>query len=257
MSVFRVNKNQNYTVMSNYHFKEQKMSLKAKGLLSLMLSLPNDWDYSIAGLVTLSSDGESSVRTALQELEKFGYLKRTRTRKDGKLDDIIYDIYETPQGDFLNVENLKQENLILENQVQLNTNKINNLNNKNTNNKCVKPKTSKKDKIFKMLEKKCLEYDIDEDVITKLEEFYDVLLENNKLVTQQKIDADLSNLAKVNFNKQLQTIQTALDRGWQSLNPEWLNNQNKASYNTQSKTTKTLEEIDESLRELEEKGTKF
>ena len=257
MSVFRVNKNQNYTVMSNHHFKEQKMSLKAKGLLSLMLSLPNDWDYSIAGLVTLSSDGESSVRTALQELEKFGYLKRTRTRKDGKLDDIIYDIYETPQGDFLNVENLKQENLILENQVQLNTNKINNLNNKNTNNKCVKPKTSRKDKIFKMLEKKCIEYDIDEDVITKLEEFYDVLLDNNKLVTQQKIDADLSNLAKVNFNKQLQTIQTALDRGWQSLNPEWLNNQNKASYNTQVKNTKTLEEIDESLRELEEKGTKF
>lgn len=138
------------------------------------------------------------------------------------------------------------------------TNNININNIKKDNiDKCVKPKISKKNKILKILEKKCLEYDIDEDVITKLEEFYEVLLDNNKLVTQQKIDADLSNLAKVNFNKQLQTIQTALDRGWQSLNPEWLNNQNKASYNTQVKNTKTLEEIDESLKELEKKGTKF
>ena len=224
MSVFRVNKNNNYTIMSNHHFKEKDMSLKAKGLLSLMLSLPNDWDYSIAGLVTLSSDGESSVRTALQELEKFGYLKRTRTRKDGKLDDIIYDIFETPQGDFLNVENLKQENLILENQVQLNTNIINNLNNKNTNNKNVKPKISKKDKILKMIEKKCLEFDIDDEVIDKLFEFYSVLLENNKLVSEQKVNADLSNLAKVNFNKQLKTINEALNRGWTTLNPEWLDN---------------------------------
>lgn len=75
-----------------------------------------------------------------------------------------------------------------------------------------------------MIEKKCLEYDIEDDVIDKLFEFYKVLLENNKLVSEQKVNADLSNLAKVNYNKQLKTIQEALDRGWQTLNPEWLDN---------------------------------
>ena len=70
----RVHKTANFTVMSNYHFREKKMSLKAKGLLSLMLSLPEDWDYSVAGLTTLSKDGKDGVMTALAELEKFGYL---------------------------------------------------------------------------------------------------------------------------------------------------------------------------------------
>ena len=77
MSVIRIHKNSNFTVMSNYHFKEKKMSLKAKGLLSLMLSLPDDWNYSVSGLVTLSKDGKDSVMSALGELETFGYLERT------------------------------------------------------------------------------------------------------------------------------------------------------------------------------------
>ena len=106
-------------------------------------------------------------------------------------------------------------------------------NNKNNNkdyNKCVqitnskKSKISKKDKILKMIEKKCLEFDIEDEVIDKLFEFYNVLLDNNKLVSEQKVNADLSNLAKVNYNKQLQTINEALNRGWTTLNPEWLDN---------------------------------
>lgn len=106
-------------------------------------------------------------------------------------------------------------------------------NNKNNNkdyNKCVqstkssKSKISKKDKILKMVEKKCLEFDIVDDVIDKLFEFYSVLIENNKLVSEQKVNADLSNLAKVNYNKQLQTINEALKRGWTTLEPKWLEN---------------------------------
>ena len=97
MSVMRVHKTANFTVMSNYHFKEKKMSLKAKGLLSLMLSLPDDWDYSVAGLTTLSKDGKDGVMTALAELEKFGYLTRTRLVNDkGQFDGIEYNIYEHP-----------------------------------------------------------------------------------------------------------------------------------------------------------------
>lgn len=75
MSIIRVEKTKNYTVMSNYHFKEKDMSLKAKGLLSLMLSLPNDWDYSIAGLVAICKENETSIKSALNELKEFGYLE--------------------------------------------------------------------------------------------------------------------------------------------------------------------------------------
>ena len=97
MAVFRVHKNENYTVLSNYHFKEKGMSLKAKGLLSLMLSLPENWDYSAAGLVTLSKDGKDSVNAALKELEKFGYLRRTQAYDpSGKFSGYNYEIFEQP-----------------------------------------------------------------------------------------------------------------------------------------------------------------
>lgn len=97
MAVFRVHKNENYTVLSNYHFKEKGMSLKAKGLLSLMLSLPENWDYSAAGLVTLSKDGKDSVNAALKELEKFGYLRRTQAiDARGKFSGYNYEIFEQP-----------------------------------------------------------------------------------------------------------------------------------------------------------------
>ena len=111
MAVMRVHKSKDYTVMSNFHFKEKKMSLKAKGLLSLMLSLPDTWDYSIAGLTVLSKDGKDSVMSALAELEKFGYLRRTQvTNSKGQFAGIDYDIYEQPQTNNPVAENQKQEN---------------------------------------------------------------------------------------------------------------------------------------------------
>ena len=126
MAVMRVHKTGNYTIMSNYHFKEKDMTLKAKGLLSLMLSLPDDWDYSINGLATLSKDGRDSVMGALKELEKFGYLVRTRlTDEKGKFKGYDYDIYEEPQSANPLTENPYTENPNTENPTQLNTNKIN------------------------------------------------------------------------------------------------------------------------------------
>lgn len=135
MSVMRVHKTANFTVMSNHHFKEKKMSLKAKGLLSLMLSLPEDWDYSVAGLTSLSKDGKDGVMTALGELEKFGYLTRTRLVNDkGQFDGIEYNIFEQPQEKPIAEkpisDNSISEKPISENPTQLNTNSINNLNNK-------------------------------------------------------------------------------------------------------------------------------
>lgn len=97
MGVIKVHKTKGYTVMSNHHLREKKMSLKAKGLLSIMFSLPDDWDYSIAGLVTLSKDGKDGVMNALKELELFGYLVRTRlTDEMGRFKGYEYDIYEVP-----------------------------------------------------------------------------------------------------------------------------------------------------------------
>lgn len=128
MSVFRINKTNNFTVMSNRHFKEKKMSLKAKGLLSLMLSLPDDWDYSIAGLATLSKDGKDSVMSALAELEKFGYLTRTRLTNDkGQFAGVEYNIFENPVAVEPNQDNEESENSNSEKQGQLITNSINNL----------------------------------------------------------------------------------------------------------------------------------
>ena len=139
MSVFRINKTQNYTVMSNHHFKEKKMSLKAKGLLSLMLSLPDDWDYSISGLATLSKDGKDSIMSALAELEKFGYLTRKRlTNEKGQFAGVEYNIFEIPQpkepiAENPNEENENSENSNSEKPAQLNTNLTNHLFNLFTN----------------------------------------------------------------------------------------------------------------------------
>lgn len=113
---FKINKTKDYTIMSNSHFRDKRMSLKAKGLLSIMLSLPDDWDYSTMGLTSLSSDGETSVRSALQELEEFGYLTRERIREGGKIVDWEYNIYETPQKlDAENVHVDRKDNKILKN----------------------------------------------------------------------------------------------------------------------------------------------
>ena len=72
-TVFRVEKNANYTVMANYHLKDRRLSYKAKGLLSEMLSLPPDWDYTLSGLAVIAADGLDGVRSAVRELEKYGY----------------------------------------------------------------------------------------------------------------------------------------------------------------------------------------
>lgn len=75
MPIFRINKTKNYTVMSNHHLRDKKLSFKAKGLLSYMLSLPDTWDYSLRGLCSVSKDNETSIKSALKELKEHNYLK--------------------------------------------------------------------------------------------------------------------------------------------------------------------------------------
>lgn len=156
-TVFRVNKTDNYTVMSNYHLRDKRLSHKAKGILSEMLSLPPDWDYTLAGLATLAADGVGSVRSGINELEKYGYLQRRRNRdQNGRLTNSEYLVFERPEEnpDYESTENKgkspicknptlvnptlvnptlenptldnpTQENPMLENPTQLNTNILN------------------------------------------------------------------------------------------------------------------------------------
>ena len=98
MAVFRIEKTRDYTVMSNYHLRDRSLSLKAKGLLSLMLSLPEDWDYTMKGLARICKDGIDSISGGIRELEAHGYLVRARVRNEnGQLGSIEYTILERPK----------------------------------------------------------------------------------------------------------------------------------------------------------------
>ena len=98
MAVFRIERTRDYTVMSNHHLRNEKLSLKAKGLLSMMLSLPEDWNYSTRGLATICKEGVDAIGGALRELETAGYIVRHQLRdKNGRISDTEYVIYEQPQ----------------------------------------------------------------------------------------------------------------------------------------------------------------
>ena len=134
MAVFRVERNTGYTVMSNHHLRNKELSLKAKGLLSQMLSLPEDWDYTLAGLSYINREKIDAIRTAIWELEKAGYITRRQGRDEkGKMTAIEYTIYEQPQPPQLEnpilenptagkpiLENPTTDNPTLENPTQLN-----------------------------------------------------------------------------------------------------------------------------------------
>ena len=98
MAVFRVERTQNYTVMSNYHLRDKTISFKAKGLLSMMLSLPEKWDYTLQGLAYINREQIDAIRQAVHELERAGYIVRVRERDSrGRLRGAEYTIYEQPQ----------------------------------------------------------------------------------------------------------------------------------------------------------------
>lgn len=125
MAVFRVHKTKDFTVMSNHHLRDKNLTLKAKGLLSVILSLPDDWKYSIAGLAAICKEGTSAVKSALQELTEAGYVTVTKLypnqTKTGRIE-YVYDIHERPQAPRKqDVENLPLESQQVENHGQLST----------------------------------------------------------------------------------------------------------------------------------------
>lgn len=139
MAVFRIDKTRDYTVMSNHHLRNKALSLKSKGLLSMMLSLPEDWNYTTRGLSKICKEGTDSIGSALKELEQAGYIVRNRLRDSkGKITDVEYFIYETPHNRGPDTsdksppytvdpdtENPDMDNPGLENRPQLNKDKSN------------------------------------------------------------------------------------------------------------------------------------
>lgn len=181
MSVIRVEKTKDYTVMSNEHFKEKEMSLKAKGLLSLMLSLPDNWDYSIAGLVAICKESDTAIKSTLDELKEFGYLemvKKLPNQTNSGRFEYEYIVHETSikekqegekqEGEKQEVENQGLEVQGVENQGQLNIKQLNikesnkenkdNINNTNLTGAIILTKEQKEEMIFKQSMKYIIEY---------------------------------------------------------------------------------------------------
>lgn len=137
MSVIRVQKNRNYTVMSNVHLRDKRLSLKAKGLMSMLLSFPDDWVYTINGLVSVCKENVTAVKSALNELKEYGYLRVTKLNpnetESGRFE-YIYDVFEEPQTEVKQDEEKQGiENLCLENHALYKDTKESNTKELNTN----------------------------------------------------------------------------------------------------------------------------
>lgn len=179
MSVMRINKNKNYTVMSNYHLQDKNLSLKAKGLLSIMLSLPEGWDYSVKGLVAICKEGETAVESALDELKKYGYLVVTKifpNKENGGKYEYIYDIFEVPNEN-QGVENqgvgfLGVENMGLNKDIDNNISKDNEITKKeNTKEENIPPLSPRGEKTWQeeMIADKCINGKLKDTIMEFLE----------------------------------------------------------------------------------------
>lgn len=200
MAVIRVNNTKGFTVMSNYHFQDKEISLKAKGLLGLMLSLPSNWDYSVNGLVAIVKENKAAVQTALKELEEHKYLKRTRVQDETGRFDYIYDIYEKPYDKLPCTENQCTdiqctEVQCTENQPQINTNKqiTNKQNTKELNTNEYKEKNIKKESVNSVI----AEYTENKDLQDALHGFVDMRNKARKPLTVRAMKLSLNELDKL------------------------------------------------------------
>lgn len=245
MGNFKIYKNSNFTIMGNFHLREKNMTLKAKGILSLMLSLPKDWDYSIAGLVTLSKDGKDSVISALKELEEFGYLTRKILKNSkGQFDGYEYIIREEPYSDNLYSDKQYSDNPYAENPnsdnlLQLNNNIINN--NKEQNNKLINNRENK-EYIDKSIYKKKRENEFDSIIEIFLEKnftnsnfddkqelvkvIYDFIEHRKKIkkpLTERALNSNISkalSLSDGTIRDVINIIDNSIAHGWQGIYKE-------------------------------------
>lgn len=263
MSVARTHHTKDYTCMSNHHFKDKNLSLKAKGLLSLMLSLPEMWDYNIKGLAELSSDGETSVRSGIKELEDNHYVKRTPVREYGRIVDWEYDIYELPFDESPVVENQQVENPLLE----IKANKVRNKSNTNkSSNKSIskdidtdfdfgfKEKKSKKstlwDKCLAEIDKFTDDKILRENLISALQLFLENSRESGVPFYTNTFKGKLNTLAKLtdNIYEQDKIVCQTLDQGWNNFY------EIKTDKRKSSDTSKDIEHLYHGLNKKAKKG---
>jgi hypothetical protein len=166
MEVIRVIKNKNYTTISNQLFKNKGISLKAKGLMGYLLSLPSDWNLSINGIVSCSKEGRRAIGNIINELIDAGYIERNQVRKNGKFIGYDYFVFEQPKRPFADTDNADTQNSI-----QISKEVIKERINKNTLSKSEKFKS----KVFS--------YDYPKSM---LESFYDYWSEPNKSKTKER-----------------------------------------------------------------------
>lgn len=239
MSIIRVEKSKNYTVMSNYHLQERRMSLKAKGLLSLMLSLPEDWDYSIAGLVNICKENETSIKTALDELKQFGYLQVNKympSKENGGRIEYEYIVKEKP--DNLEIQDHKKQDieiLHLENPGQLNniskdifTNNKNTFSKEkdmrvfgkktlvsiNTPKKEIKPKLDKNQILANNVKKGLYKFNLNTREIELLGKWIDELYFKNKGIGSDALNIAITQLLDIDINRREEVIKKATLNAW-------------------------------------------
>lgn len=219
-----MNKTKNYTVMSNEHLKDKRLSLKAKGLLSVMLSLPDTWDYSISGLVAICKESETAVKSTLNELKSCGYLvvtkKMPNETESGRIE-YVYDIFEKAQTvkqavEKQGVENLGVENLEVENVRQLSTKESStdksNTDKSNTNNKKKEGKRASYDEII-------ADYTENGELRSSLMEFVKMRKMMKKPLTNKALSLlltskkGLDGLASTDAEK-IDIVQQSIMRGW-------------------------------------------
>ena len=224
MAVIRVNKTSDYTVMSNAHFREKSMSLKAKGLLSLMLSLPDDWDYSINGLCSICKENATAIRSTLAELEKFGYLIRERSRDENGKFDYVYNIFEKPQiaGQYAEKPHLEKpyaENPHTGNRTQLNTNELN-TNESNTDISSIKQERKKESGSF---DKMIANYSNgNQEIAELLKEWLKVRKAKRAAMTDKAIELNLNKLDRLAMESRMSVpeyLREVICRGWQAFYP--------------------------------------
>lgn len=246
MPFFRIEKNKNYTVMSNYHLREKNMSLKAKGLLSLMLSLPDGWDFSINGLISICKEERTAIRAILKELEQFHYLVRTSERDSKGRFKYIYNIFELPQNP--DVENLYTDNLYADNVLQLNTEQSSTEQSSTFNNERKKDKTSEEQKTNKKENnsyEEIISNFIDDEVIK--EAIYD-FIKMRKLIKAPLTDRALKSILKKleRFTKdkciQIQILEQSIRNNWRDIFPLREDKQNKVK-NKEDGFSEMLNEI--------------
>lgn len=213
MPVIRVNKTKDYTVMANHHFRDKNLSLKAKGLLSMMLSLPDGWGYSVEGLVKLSADGRESVMATLKELEKFHYLKRSQARTEsGKLGEAIYDIFESPWSGFPTTAKPTTGKPSSEKTTLLNTNKLN-TKVLNTNNKKVSKAQSKPVENFDSIIQKSTESTELRESLVEFVKFRKLI---KKPMTNKALELIIAKLNKLGQSdrERVAILNQSIERGW-------------------------------------------